>query len=338
MAITAAFLDAWKNVLDLSRVSAAESTVILIGAETHPDHVEAARLSLALLGARVLTMQLGERPRTLSGTGQGIYGPTALTGNQAAIAALKTCDVVIDLMGMYRGAEQEEILAAHTRILLVKEPPDIFMRLQPAMADKAKVTAAAAIIDRARTMSVRSAAGTDFSVRLGEYPILMQYGFADEPGRWDHCPSAFVARWPDERSANGTVVLDKGDTILPFMDYVRTPITLRIADGYIRGIEGDLDATFLRDYMAKFDDSEAYAISHLGWGLHERAHWTALGLSGGRTVGMDARSFAGNFMFSSGPNSEAGGNRHTACHLDIPMRNCSVLLDGRAVVIDGAVV
>ncbi len=338
MALTAAFLDSWKNVLDLSRVTAAESAVVLIGPESHPDHVEGARLSLALRGTRFLTMQLGERPRTLSGTGQGIYGPTALTGNEAALAALKTCDFVIDLMGMYRGAEQEEILAAGTRILLVKEPPDIFTRLQPTLADKARVTTAAALIQKARTMSVQSAAGTDFSVRLGEYPILVQYGFADEPGRWDHCPSAFVARWPDERSANGVVVLDKGDTILPFMDYVKTPITLRIADGYIRSIEGDLDATFLRDYMAKFEDSEAYAISHLGWGLHDRAHWTALGLSGGRTIGMDARSFAGNFMFSSGPNSEAGGNRHTACHLDIPMRGCSVSLDGQAVVIEGRVV
>jgi 2,5-dihydroxypyridine 5,6-dioxygenase len=40
--------------------------------------------------------------------------------------------------------------------------------------------------------------------------------------------------------------------------------------------------------------------------------------------GLESRSFAGNFMFSTGPNAEAGGTRHTPCHLDIPMMDCSV--------------
>ena len=43
-------------------------------------------------------------------------------------------------------------------------------------------------------------------------------------------------------------------------------------------------------------------------------------------------------MFRSmGPNNEAGGSRTTACHIDIPMRHCSVALDGQAVVTRGVV-
>ncbi|MNL21926.1 2,5-dihydroxypyridine 5,6-dioxygenase [compost metagenome] len=38
-----------------------------------------------------------------------------------------------------------------------------------------------------------------------------------------------------------------------------------------------------------------------------------------------------------GPNNEAGGSRTTACHIDIPMRHCSVALDGQAVVTRGVV-
>ncbi len=105
MALTVAFLDTWKEVLTLSKVTASETCVILVGPESHPDHVEAARLSLAFIGARVLLLQLGERPRTLTGTGVGIYGPTALTGNIPATEAMKHADFVIDLMGMYRGSE-----------------------------------------------------------------------------------------------------------------------------------------------------------------------------------------------------------------------------------------
>jgi 2,5-dihydroxypyridine 5,6-dioxygenase len=43
-------------------------------------------------------------------------------------------------------------------------------------------------------------------------------------------------------------------------------------------------------------------------------------------------------MFSTGPNTDAGGTRDTLCHLDIPMRNCSVSLDGVAMTQDGKVV
>jgi 2,5-dihydroxypyridine 5,6-dioxygenase len=276
----------------------------------------------------------------MAGDSTAYLGPTALTGNRPAIAAMKQADLVVDMMGLDRGTEQSEILAGGTRILLVKEPPEVLLRSLPSEADRARVKAAAAHLARARTMTVDSSAGTRFSARLGQYPQLVQYGLADEPGRWDHWPSAFVATWPDEGSAEGTVVLAPGDTILPFKSYVREPITLAIAGGYIRDIAGSgLDVEHLRDYMASFDDPEGYAVSHLGWGLQPRASWTTLALYDKRqTNAMDARSFAGNFMFSTGPNAEAGGNRHTPCHLDIPMRGCSVRLDGETIVENGRLV
>jgi 2,5-dihydroxypyridine 5,6-dioxygenase len=52
---------------------------------------------------------------------------------------------------------------------------------------------------------------------------------------------------------------------------------------------------------------------------------------------MDARAYEGNFLCSLGPNNEAGGSRTTACHIDIPMRNCTVRLDGVDVVTRGKV-
>jgi len=119
---------------------------------------------------------------------------------------------------------------------------------------------------------------------------------------------------------------------------VRSPIRLEIRDGYVRAIDGGLDARYLRDYMASFRDPEGYAVSHLGWGLHDRARWTMLGMYDKRqTNAMDARSYYGNFMFSTGPNAEGGGTRHTPCHLDIPMSSCSLWVDGVAVLERGDV-
>jgi 2,5-dihydroxypyridine 5,6-dioxygenase len=40
-------------------------------------------------------------------------------------------------------------------------------------------------------------------------------------------------------------------------------------------------------------------------------------------------------LFSTGPNQELGGHNDTPCHLDIPMRNCSVYLDDEPVLVDG---
>jgi 2,5-dihydroxypyridine 5,6-dioxygenase len=77
----------------------------------------------------------------------------------------------------------------------------------------------------------------------------------------------------------------------------------------------------------------------VGWGLHSKANWGALGLRDKvQSHGMDARSFLGNFLFSTGPNAEAGGSNHSPCHVDIPMSDCSVSLDGTPVTIDGEVV
>jgi 2,5-dihydroxypyridine 5,6-dioxygenase len=85
--------------------------------------------------------------------------------------------------------------------------------------------------------------------------------------------------------------------------------------------------------MAKFNDPEGYAVSHCGWGLQKKAHWTTLGMYDKRqSNAMEARSFYGNFMFSTGPNEEGGGKRRTACHLDIPMLGCSLALDGEMIV------
>lgn len=337
--MSAQYLNAWKHTLALSKLKHGELACILVGQASHPMTVEAASLSASMLGATVFKMELGESSTKMAGESTAYQGPTALSGNRAAVEALKASDLVIDLMGMDRGNEQAEVLASGTRVLLVKEPPDVLMRLLPKPEDRDNVRKAADHLSSAKEMRITSKAGTDLNVRLGEYPLLVQYGYADEPGRWDHWPSAFVAAWPNERSATGRVVLSPGDSILPFKSYVRSPILLEISDGYIRDISGEFDARYLRDYMDSFQDPEGYAVSHLGWGVHSRAHWTALGMYDKRqTNAMDARSFSGNFMFSTGPNSEAGGNRHTPCHLDIPMLDCSVYLDGKPVAVDGRLV
>ncbi|WP_250503244.1 MULTISPECIES: 2,5-dihydroxypyridine 5,6-dioxygenase [unclassified Caballeronia] len=333
-------VDAWTKVLELSRLEAGQTVTILTSASTHPQTLSTALIATQAMGAIVNRLDLppvnGEK--ALSRDSLAYLGTTPLTGNRAAIAALKESDLVLDLMTLLFSPEQLDILKAGTKILLAVEPPEVLTRLVPTPADRERVLAARARIARAKEMHIVSAAGTDFRCPLGEFEPIAEYGFVDEPGRWDHWPSGFALTFPNDGKAHGRIAIERGDILLPQKSYVQERIELTVEGGYAKRIEGGIDAQLLSEYMATFNDPEAYAISHIGWGLQPRAHWSTLGLYDREaTIGMDARAFEGNFLFSLGPNNEAGGSRSTTCHIDIPLRHCDVFLDGEAVVRDGVV-
>ena len=331
----------FEHVLKLSKVDPTQSVAVLKSHYSDPRTVNAAMEAAQRLKAKVYAVELPafNHPTAMGNDMTAYCGDTALTGNLAAQRALEAADLVVDTMMLLHSPEQEQILKTGTRILLAVEPPEVLARMLPSEDDKRRVLAAETLLKQARSMHVRSKAGSDFHAPLGQYPAVTEYGYADEPGRWDHWPSGFLFTWPNEDSAEGTLVLDVGDIILPFKNYCRERITLEIEKGFIIGIHGGFEAEYLRDYMRYFNDPEVYGISHIGWGLQPRAQWTAMGLHD-RNDGMcmDARAFYGNFLFSTGPNTEVGGKRKTPCHLDIPLRNCDIYLDDKAVVLAGDVV
>ncbi|MGH2755237.1 MAG: leucyl aminopeptidase, partial [Actinomycetota bacterium] len=109
------------------------------------------------------------------------------------------------------------------------------------------------------------------------------------------------------------------------------PVWFKIEDGFVTDVKGGADALLIREHLRSFDDSRAYAISHIGWGMNEDARWTALAT--GST--WDARAVLGSVLFSTGPNLELGGTNDTRCHLDFPMNGCSLYLDGRLIIDHG---
>jgi 2,5-dihydroxypyridine 5,6-dioxygenase len=100
---------------------------------------------------------------------------------------------------------------------------------------------------------------------------------------------------------------------------------------------GGVDAELLRSYFAAWNEKEAYAVSHVGYGLCDAARWDSMALYDKRDFnGTELRAFAGNFLYSTGANETAG--RYTRGHFDWPMRDCTVSLDGTVVVDAGKVV
>jgi len=134
---------------------------------------------------------------------------------------------------------------------------------------------------------------------------------------------------------SGTVVLAPGDVNLTFKEYLRSEVRLELEDDYVTSIDGPgVDAELFRSYLAAFDEPEAYAVSHVGWGMNEGARWEAMAMWDKADFnGTELRAFAGNFLISTGANEVAG--RFCRGHFDLPMRNCTVELDGEAVVTAG---
>jgi len=144
--------------------------------------------------------------------------------------------------------------------------------------------------------------------------------------------------FPARSSVNGTLVLQPGDVNLTFKSYVRDAIRLGIVDDYVMAIDGrGPDADMMRGYLAAWNERDAYAVSHVGWGLNPAARWDALAFYDKRDCnGTELRAFAGNFLYSTGANEVAG--RHSRGHFDLPLRGCTIALDDRIVVDRGTLV
>ena len=311
----------WRDMLELCRLGPDEHVVVLNHSARPSPYATHALLAAEATGASATLLQVAD--------------PSKLP--PAAIAAIRQSSLLIDL-AFSHDSRVFASLKDGLRVLVAVEPPEILARMFPTMDDRRRCIAARHRLGYAKTMQVVSDAGTDITFGLGEFEAKCQYGFPDEKGRWDQWPGAFVYTFPNEGSSNGVVVLDRGDILFPMKSYLQAPVRLTVKDGFITDISGGLDADFIKDVLDSYKDPNVYAISHLGWGLSANGRWNNLGFyDKAGTEGQDGRAFYGNFLFSTGPNSSGGGKRHTPCHIDIPMRNCSVFLDNQAIVLRGEV-
>ncbi|SEF32308.1 2,5-dihydroxypyridine 5,6-dioxygenase [Amycolatopsis pretoriensis] len=337
---SADLVELFRRELELCKVTEGEQLVILAEPSSRSEYVEAAFAAGLALKARVLQAVLpGGSPVPLpsSRTGSGA-GLTALDGSPLALSLLQGADMVLDLTneGFIHTESLGKILRAGTRMLFVADPPEVLARNVPAAEDKARVQAGAALLRAGRELHVVSPHGTDLVADLTDAHPGFQCGIADDPGRWDHWPSTMVLAWP--KTSSGQIVLAPGDILLPFKTYVRDEVTLTIENGRIDKIAGrGADARMLELFFEDANDKEARFLSHMGWGLMRNADWFAMALYDRESLmGMDARGLAGNFLFSTGPHPFM--DRHTHNHLDIPMRGCTVAIDGHKVVDNGTLV
>ena len=325
-------VELFREELTLCSVAPGETVTVLSEGRESRDYAEAFLEAAGQLHAKTVDLNLSVEADLDANQKLEQFGINQLAKNPAAIDTLKRSDLIVDLMVASFSKEQDEIQAEGPRMILVAEAFDNLKRLFPTKEQRTRTEASAAHLANAKTFRFINAAGTDVSYELGAYPIVVEYGYADQAKRWDHWGGTMVATCGTDVGVQGRVVMDKGDILLPQLHLLEDTIEFVISDGYVKEVNGGAEAAKLRDFIEKYDDPRAYAVSHVGWGTNENAEWSATG------IGMDSRSYYGNVLFSLGPNTEFGGTNDTTCHLDLPMKGCTVYLDDEMIIENGEMV
>ena len=342
MRLEAKWIDSFCEVFRLCGVQPGDACAILAETQSRAVLVQLSELALDRLGARWFHIVLPTPRQTAPVPVRSTGASDAIGRLQPVVAALAGSVLVVDctVEGLQHAVELPQILKGGARVMVVSnEHPEILERTLPLAGDEPAVREAMRRLKAAHEMQVSSAAGTDLRIRLAGARVGGVWGFTTKPGSLTHWPAGLVLAFPAAGAVHGSLVLAPGDVNLTFKRYLTDAVTLHIADDHVTDIEGrSVDADLMRGYFAAWgdgpDDRAAYAVSHVGWGLNRRARWDAMTFYDRCDFnGTELRAFAGSFLYSTGANEVAG--RHTLGHFDLPLRGCTVALDGVAVVQDG---
>ena len=338
MRLEGRWIDMFAEVFALCGVHRGEACAVLSETRTRSELPQLAELALLRIGARPFHLVLPGRPLAAPAPVRSTGASDAVGGLAPVVQALAGCGFIADctVEGLMHAPELPQILAGGARGLYIShEHPEILERCLPRADDETPVRDAMRRLKAAREMHVSSDAGTDLRIALTGARIGGVWGYTSRPGSWSHWPGGLVLAFPAAGSVEGTLVLDRGDVNLTFKRYLADPVRLLIENDHAVRVEGDsVDAETMRGYFAAWGDASAYAVSHVGWGLNRRARWDAMNFYDKADCnGTELRAFAGNFLYSTGANEVAG--RHTLGHFDLPLRGCTVRLDGVAVVVRG---
>ncbi|MGD0550111.1 MAG: hypothetical protein ABSA81_06145 [Candidatus Bathyarchaeia archaeon] len=254
--------------------------------------------------------------------------------SRMAIELMKQADIVIDLPTvpwMYTNG-LEEILDSGVRMLNVVASAESVAKLPPTDEIIQRSKMGAALFEKANSVHVVSEAGTNITMGCQGRPGLGQDGVAREPGEWDNATTAIIAVAPIEDQADGTIVVNRGDTIYmhPHRRICETPVRIAVRKGKIVSITGGTEAMLMQQWLSSFNDPNSYVIGHTGFGGDPRAEVASMEFT-------EWESLAGgvNVAFGSNMFRLLKGQNTAKSHMDIVLMNATMHLDDQLVIEEG---
>ncbi len=329
----------FKKQLQKCKLKPGETVLLITDMTVRDDYVHSTVAAAEELGAYPYEIRLGAVPSRFR------VGTDVISQCKGAMDAIAKADLIVIFHLPIWTAWMGPMLRGGGRILLIEDGPDDLVEIMSPDGLKEAAMVAKDLLANAKSFHMYRNDGSDLSWEGGQYRDFVIWGAADEPGHFDSWGGGMAQMFPKDNTASGHVRLEPGDIIiLPYSRYISEPVEIKVEDGFMTSIEGGLDAKLISDWLEDNkdfeEDKDPWAVSHMGFGFNPQArwYWNALAGSEPERNRCAARMFPGNFLFSCGPNTLGGGNRKTMGHCDIPMRDCTLEIDGQVVIDKGRLV
>ena len=179
----------------------------------------------------------------------------------------------------------------------------------------------------AREFRLTSRGGTDLRGSVEGRPGRVLHGMAREPGAYMAPPDIESGTAPVEGTASGTVVID-GDLLFMGPGPLADAVALHIEDGRMVGIEG-AERARLTSMLERCADERMANLAEVSVAFNPAGTICS--------VPMETESARGTAHIALGNSIAYGGEVNAVAHLDCVMRDATLELDGRAVMIEGTV-
>jgi len=175
-------------------------------------------------------------------------------------------------------------------------------------------------LTQGKIAEVMAPAGTRLRMDISGRKGSSETGIARLPGSFAGPPNIEANVGIVEGSAEGILVVD-GSITDPALGVITDPIEMKIEKGRITEIGGSRQAAILRRIFDRLNDPGMFNIGELGIGLNPVSKITGSMLE-------DEGAY-GTCHFGIGDNTRYGGVVKAKTHIDLVIRESSIILDGR---------
>jgi len=193
---------------NLSAVKKGETIAVVSDLGTRREYVQSAFAAAEELGADIYELCVNSLP------GWTRVGVPTIGQCKGTLEAVCAADMVVIFHVPLFSRWLKTVMDGGTRVLMIIDAPDQLAQLMSPPGLKEACKYAESLYRKTRTVRVVSDAGTDLTYTCGEYPVMTQWGFADEPGHFDHWGAGHIHTFPNEGSTHGTVVMQPGDIVI----------------------------------------------------------------------------------------------------------------------------
>ncbi len=188
------------------------------------------------------------------------------------------------------------------------------------------------ILDNGKKVQIKTKAGTNLKMSIKGHEAISNNGDYTSPGKGGNMPAGEVYIPPTIGTASGKIVVDGSMRHRKGTMLIKEPVIIKVKKGAIQSIKGDIESKMLTETLewaasiAKRPEN-VWKIAELGIGINPNCR-----IIGQTTI--DEKTI-GTCHIANGSNAWFGGDIHSMIHLDHVLRDVTIIVDGKKIIVDG---